>query len=336
MANMEFVEHGVKNGKLYIKSVRKITPNDLKKVGSNLALILQAMIEPLTILGSDQDTFDIGGRKIANPFKNPKALKGIEMLTQISGAFKPLLDAVSEYANLGIATDPKKQDMFSKSLIVVMNSIIWAIDRAASVKTDLATKSIATISRFVGSFKDLNLDHLNGINATLEKFINAMADDIKWKRIINNLASLRKEFQGIAQSINSIDMAKAMMFEKTVKELMEDKGSDNLAKVVEKLESIFDLITTNQGGGKKQDNTATAPTPQSPFSFGFRNDEPKKKTKDKVQVADNGDLTDLMTTIGTLLNEISGKLTGVNDKLAGKLKVQTVGATPNGFFPIGN
>jgi hypothetical protein len=334
MSNMEYVEHEVKNGRLVVKSVKKVTPADLKRVGSNLAIILQAMIEPLSIFGSDAATFDIGGRKVLNPFKNPQALKGISFLGKIGQAFKPLFDSIAEYAGLDIAQNPKKLDMFSKSLQVVMNSIIWAIDQAAKVKTDIAQKSLALIARFISSFKDLNLERMTGINSVIEKFMNNLADDAKWRRIISNVQNLRKEFQNISGAINSIDMGKATIFERTLRELLDKQSSTQLSEVVEQLKEIFGLITDNQKGNKQPVAAEADDKKQSQFGFSFGNPTPpavKAKSPKTSKEAENNDLGDVMNNIGLLLTQIVTQLTGVNDKLAGKLKVQSVGGTANMF-----
>jgi hypothetical protein len=335
MANMEFVEHGVRNGKLYIKSVRKLNPADMKRVGENLAVMLQCLIEPLTILGSDTATFNIGGRKIANPFKNPSALKGIDMLSRVGGAFKPLMDSISEYANLPLASDPKKLQLFTQSLMSVINTIIWAIDRAATIKQDIASKSITTISRFVSSMKDLNVDRFNGINSAVEKFLGNLADDVKWKKIASNMNMLQQQFKGIASSINSIDMGKATMFEKNVRNLLDKNAGENLTLVVQELKELFGLVS---GQYKAQADAAQAPArddkKDNSISFGFNNGPQDKKAAKAVgKPTEHEEMTELMNQIGMALAAIVQQLTGVNDKLAGKLKVVTTTGTANSFLP---
>ena len=142
MANMQFYEYGVKDGKLVLKGVRTLNADDFKRVGENLGTMLQCLIEPLTILGSDSTSFVIGGKVITNPFKSDTALKGIDLLSKIGNAFQPLAESVKTYSSLPMVSNPKLLSQFNNSLIVMTNVFFWMFTKLSTLDNSLITDSI--------------------------------------------------------------------------------------------------------------------------------------------------------------------------------------------------
>ena len=54
-----------------------------------------------------------------------------------------------------------------------------------------------------------------------EKFVNNLSDDVKWKKINLNLVTIKKHFQDISKSINNIDIQKATLFERNIRNLID-------------------------------------------------------------------------------------------------------------------
>lgn len=325
MANMEYYEHKVVNGKLVLSKVRKLSPNDFKQVGINLATMLKCLIDPLVVLGSNSNAFVIGGMTIQNPFKSDNVLKGIELMGMIGNAFKPLVESISTYAKLAIVSNPAELTKFTNSLINIIGTFMWAFNKLGTLDMTLVSQSITTITRFVDSFKKLKNDELSEITNVLEKFVHTLSDDAKWRRITRNMAVLKKQFSDIAGSINKIDIEKATLFNNTLQAFAGKDTTENINEVVEQLKEIFGLISTGQ---KEQQTQFSSFIPQA-TGFNFATNPVAKKQEVKKSEEDQSSLQMLLTEAVRILTDVASKLGGVNDKLTKPLKVQIAGGNPN-------
>jgi hypothetical protein len=327
MANMQFYEYGVQNGKLVLKGVRKLTNDDFLRVGQNLGTMLKCLIDPLLILGSDKSEFIIGGIKITNPFKSGIAQKGIEMLGDLGNAFQPLANSVKTYASIPMVSNPKLLSMFTRSLFVLTNTFSWMFTKISNFDNDLISSSIDNIIKFNDAFKNADTKQITDLNNIFEKFLNNLSDQVKWKKIQNNLAIIKNQFGDIAKNINSIDIEKATAFERNIKNLITSNNSEQLKQAVIALTDLLGMVQNNQ----KDNQTNNTNNTNNPFTNGINNvfgtninkeKETKTKTKNKEDNNDNEIITTAINSLQSAINLLSGKL----DKT---LSVKIVGANSN-------
>lgn len=326
MANMQFYEYGVENGKLVLKGVRSLTSADFKRVGENLGTMLQCLIEPLTILGSNSNSFVIGGKVITNPFKSSTALKGIEMLAAVGNAFKPLAESIKTYASLPMVSNPELLNMFRDSLLIITQTYMWMFGKLSTLNPTIILSSISLITKFNDNFKNIDTKKIESLNTIFEKFVNNLSDDVKWLKIHNNLKLLGKQFQDVAKNINSIDIEKATLFERNVRNLVDKNNGENLRQAVESLAELLNMIKEQQ---EVIINTPTVPNPLgnplgNPLIPTPLNKNPDKKLPTKTNNVDNDD-----TLLINALNGITSQLSGIAGKLSDTLKVRVTGGTIN-------
>ncbi len=328
MANMQFYEYGVQDGKLVLKGVRTLTAEDFVRVGQNLGTMLRCLIEPLTILGSNSNSFVIGGQVITNPFKSSTALKGIEMLAAVGNAFKPLAESVKTYASIPMVSNPKLLDMFRNSLIVMVTTFMWTFNKLSTIDLDLMNNGIQTIVKFIDIFKGADTQKITALNGIFEKFMNNLSNDVKWKKINQNLNILKKNFQDIAKSINSIDINKATVFERNIKNLINNNNSESLRKAVESLAELLNMIKENQETIISTTSTAAPSTPFAPGNIATPGSILSPTVATKKPAATKGGAENFDAQIVAILSEIASKVGVTNSKLE-TLKVRVIGNNSN-------
>lgn len=331
MANMEFYEYGVQNGKLVLKGVRKLIPADFLRVGQNLGTMLKCLIEPLVILGSDKSEFIIGGVKVTNPFKSGVAQKGIQMLADLGNAFQPLANSVKTYASIPMVSNPKLLSMFTRSLFVLTNTFSWVFTKISAFDNDLITNSINSIIKFNDAFKNADVQQITDLNNIFEKFVNNLSDQVKWKRIQTNLAIIKAQFGGIAKNINSIDIEKATAFERNVKNLISQNNGEQLKQAVIALTDLIGLVQNNQASETTNNPFASTSTPVTKGINNLLgtniNQQNKKETKSKDKNSDNDDIiVNLINSLQNAINLLSGKLDKtLNVKIVGGGNINSIG-----------
>ena len=331
MANLQFYEYGVENGKLVLKGVRTLNAADFKRVGENLGTMLQTLIEPLTILGSNSNSFVIGGKVITNPFKSSTALKGIDMLAKVGNAFKPLAESIKTYASLPMVSNPALLNQFRDSLIVTTTTFLWIFGKLATTPIPLITMAIGNIVKFQDAFKNTNTQKINELNTIFEKFVNNLSDDVKWKKINLNLVTIKKHFQDISKSINNIDIQKATLFERNIRNLIDKNNAESLRQAVESLAELLNLIKDNQetiisGGGTVNTSTPGTNT-TSPFASFTNDNKSNTKPVDKTKPVNNQNNQDFAAIV-SVLSDIASRIGITNSKLD-NLKVRVVGGNSN-------
>ena len=250
------------------------------------------------------------------------------MLAAVGNAFKPLAESVKTYASLPMVSNPKLLDLFRKSLIVMTTTFMWTFTKLATLDINLVDLSIDKIVKFVDIFKSADTKKIESLNGIFEKFMNNLSNDVKWKKINNNLAIVKKNFQDIAKSINSIDINKATLFERNIKNLVNNNNSESLKKAVEALAELLNMIKENQetiitGGGVVN----TQPETKSPFSpFTPITTDKKPEQKQGKKPVNNNESMDAQ--IVAILSEIASKLGITNSKLE-NLKVRVIGNSSN-------
>lgn len=308
MANMKFYEYTVKDGKLVLSGVRVLTADDFKRVSENLGTMLQCLIEPLVILGSDSSSFVIGGKVITNPFKSSTALKGIEMLSQLGNAFKPLAESVKTYSSIPMVSNPALLGNFSLSLMVLTNTFMFVFKKLSTLDNDLIDTSIENLVHFFDSLKNAETKTLTDLNEIFTKFTNNLSDEVKWKKIQNNLKVIKEQFGGIAKNINSIDIEKATAFERNIKNLIDKNNGENLKSAVDSLTELLGLVKENQGTFNNVSTSSNSNTiPGNPFTNAINNTlgtniNQKGKENNKTKKSENN--SGFEETVINLLQQI--------------------------------
>lgn len=329
MANMQFFEYGVENGKLVLKGVRTLTKDDFLRVGINLSSMLECLINPLLILGSDTSTFNIGGKTLINPFKSGAAMRGIEVLSNLGNAFKPLADSVKTYASIPMVSNPELMRLFSNSLVLLTNTFDYVFRHISKFDNDLITDSIESIIKFNEAFKDADTKQITDLNGIMEKFMHNLSDNVRWKKIQANLNTIKNQFGDIAKNINSIDINKATLFERNIRNLVTQNNGENLRLAVESLTELLGMVKENQAVSNNQSTGSTEPTFVEKASnvFGFRNDD-KNNIKNKPKTKETN-ISEFEGQALALLQQIISAISGTNSALNNKLKVQIVGGNAN-------
>lgn len=325
MANLKFYEYGVENGKLVLKGVRQLTANDFKMVGVNLGIMLETLIAPLSLLGSNADMITIGGKTFANPFKNNSTLAGIEILTKLGNAYKPMAESIKTLADSGVMTDPALSKRFTDSLMSITAVYLWIFQKLSKIDDSLIYSSIGTITRFNNGFKNLPIDQITSVDTIFNRFINNLSDDLKWKKLRSNIKFMRMEFEAMTKSINSLNIEKATIFEKTVRNLIEKNNGQGLKEAAESLKSLLDLVEENKGGTQIIQQTNPISNPFSnPNIVATPAIEKSKKLDDKQNISD-----EIAQQLSTALTQIQNILSAIDTKLGGTLKTKNIAGFAN-------
>ena len=328
-AGMTYNVYEVKDGKLVLTDVHKITDDEIAQVGINVGKLLQGLLNPLLVMSSDDETWDFGsGMKVKNPFKGGlfgDNNSGANRISKIGEAFAPLVDTIANFASLGIAQDQDALQSFANAMRVSVSMFSWAFQVLETFKNDNAPDSIKNIGNLLSSFQGLQADNINSISTAMKSMIDSLADDDKWGKINKNLKQTADNFALISTSINMINLEKAMALERNLKIMADANSSENLAKILENLKDLFGLIKDSQEKqnailGNFVDTSTPDTTPNTGFGFNSIVKAPEEK---KIT------LSDLMTDLKTSNDAIGATLTAINTQLKGKLKVAVVDGNLN-------
>lgn len=250
ISSLRFVEMGVVNGKIVVKNIRQLGPNDFENVGKSIAKLILALINPIKVLGSQSDIWRIGSDTIPNPFKNDTFNNGIDNIKKISEAFKPLVDSVVNYSKTGIAFDYGKMNRFEYSLKTTAQTYGYVFWKLAQIKKANLLKdafiTIEKIQEYNEIWEDLDFDSFKEFNNIFNNFIDKLSDANKWKIIHKNITILTANLQKAVKSINSIDLEKAAALEVNVKQLSDKNNIQQIKEVIEQFVNLFGIIGQNQ------------------------------------------------------------------------------------------
>lgn len=249
VASMEYTENEIINGKIVPKRIRKLTDADFLNVGVGIGKMLNALIEPLVTIGSQQDTYTIGGITIQNPFgSGNKVQKGIKALKGISEIFTPLAATVQSFANAGV-TGPESDkaiQSLNKAIGTLVDGISKMFNQLSTVKVKDAkgvNKIIGTISTIFGPIQDL----LKSISDT-----GVLSDDNKegaskitnvMNSIVDTISSTLDKLSGIKDKkvINIVTKDLSSLFTTLSK-----ADATGLRAVREELELIYDKLVQDK------------------------------------------------------------------------------------------
>jgi hypothetical protein len=308
-ANMNYNVYEVKNGKLELVAVRKITDKEIEQVGINVGRLIQALLSPLAIISSDSDTWDFGGGiKVENPFASRKSRKRIERLELLGNSLLPLSNAMEKFSNSNILQNETTVLGFKNGLIVVVDTFTQVFGKLETWKNKEAKASISNIGLLAENFeKFVNDEKLKSINDTMTSFLNTLSDEDKWVKINKNLGILNSNLRDIVKNINMINLEKALVLEKNLKLLSEQQTGDSLKLVIEKLEEMIGVLKLE------------SPEKQTTKTVDSGNQILVNKESKEINLDD----------LKTLLSDISDKIASTNAKLSGKLKVVQISQNSN-------
>ncbi len=203
--------------------------------------------------------------------------------------------------------------------------------KLATTPIPLITMAIGNIVKFQDAFKNTNTQKINELNTIFEKFVNNLSDDVKWKKINLNLVTIKKHFQDISKSINNIDIQKATLFERNIRNLIDKNNAESLRQAVESLAELLNLIKDNQetiiSGGGTVNTTTPGTNTTSPFASFTNNNKTNTKPVDKTKPVNNQNNQDFAAIV-SVLSDIASRIGITNSKLD-NLKVRVVGGNSN-------
>ena len=323
-ANMNYNVYEVKDGKLQLTGVRKITDDEIQKVGVNVGKLIQGLLVPLAILSSDDDTWDFGnGVKVKNPFKGgwfgSDKNSGINRLSKIGNAFLPLTEAIKNIGGTSLLQNKEELDNFNVGIVAVVDTLTNIFTTLDGWETKNADKAVKNLIEFVEGFDKINGEGFTSINDTMTKFLDNLSDESKWVKIQSNLNQMKESFKDISKNINMINLEKALVLERNLKLLSESQTNENLKEVVEKLSEMIGMLSESQVEFARTMNAGSNQQSSQSSSAVNSNNNQISELLEKLSFED----------VKTLLSEIGEKLNITNHKLGGKLKVVTVAANSN-------
>lgn len=253
IANLNFHEYEVRDGKLVIKSTRKMQPSDFTQVGTSMGQLIMALIKPLEVLGADTTTWTLGSTTVKNPFKDSTMEKGIMNVKKITEAFKPFTDSIASYSKLGMI-DATKANTFMVSLVKLSLGYKEFFNTMGAIDLQKATKTVDIISDYNELWEDVDYKAFKEMNDLLNTFIDKYSDQKKWDIIHKNMARMVKNTGAMVKNINSINVEKAKLFERNVKQLTDKRNFEYLKQVVEQFAQMFMIIQHNNAMMMSQQN----------------------------------------------------------------------------------
>lgn len=250
IANLQFPEYEVRNGKAVLKSVRAFTKKDFDNVGTSIASIIDSLAGPLEAVGSKKDTFKIAGKEYTNPFGN-KVKSGIDALSKIGNILSPIADGIK---TLGVDYNkPELFDSFGNGIASVLNAISKPLE-AIGVNTPTVTIMGMTVTNPFGS-NDVKkgIKAMSGIGEILAPINDALkmfipkndkdkeriekGIDLFSKNILNIINTIAEPFKEIGKGTPTIDL-----FGMTVTNPFGSNDVKKGIKAMSGLNAVFDPV----------------------------------------------------------------------------------------------
>lgn len=222
LGKMEFEEKEVVNGQLVTKRVTKLTPDDIKRVGTSIGSVLNALSEPLAGIGGQKDTYTIAGFKITNPFSN-KVKNGVKALAKIGDILSPMVNTIKFFIESGLGDKAKVR----------------------AVGSGIATLLYTISTSFKRSTEDLkNQEFENMVKAskTLDDLTKAVSRK-GFETGVTAFSSLSKEIVTVKDSLNAMDLMKLTKFSGMIGNLAELNRNQGLKALVEAFNKLIEELT---------------------------------------------------------------------------------------------
>ena len=206
IGNLRFYSKEYRNGKLVITGSRTLNPEDFAKVGQSIGMMLSALTDPLSNIGSAKDTYSIGGYTITNPFSN-KVKRGIDAMSNIGKVFGPISNIVNTFSRNGI--NKPYVTSFNSNLSAILGGIGNAF---ISNEKQLNRANRMNLNPVISAVKTLTSSASNPLfAANAPKFTKFSGDVLKVKTSLNelNIEKIAK-FNIMLQQINEMARNGAM------------------------------------------------------------------------------------------------------------------------------
>ena len=306
-ANMKIGEwrYNQRTGKMEIVGYKKIDDKIFGAVGRNIGKLLQGLLEPLTIIASDDEVWNFNGVKVKNPFKNGwfgmDNNSGTNRIERIGNAFGSLVKSMNGLsANKFLSGYWKDYLRFKGILNDFIGMMILSINRFTNVNSDYFPKHGENISKF--------FDYINKISAPNDKrnlagqvneLMNSLSDKVKWNTINNQLTRTHKNLDNIVKTINKISLQKATMLQKNLMLLSNARTAEQLQRCIAEIEQLISTIVEYQ---EKQQKANAQLTNTVAEAFGV-NDK-QRAEKNGVVFDKEGNVDRSKTDMKALLSEI--------------------------------
>ena len=336
MASLEYTEHTIKDGKIVPTKVRKLTQADFVLVGEGIAQMLNSIIDPLVIIGSQQPTYKIGRFTITNPFGGSnKVKKGIEALSKIGTIFTPLADLIKSFADGGFFGDNSKNakavlaEVIGQSIQSIGDAVnkinnLPKLNQKQVQNVGIVVSGITAILKAInpattdenGNPLENNFDVvLKQLDSLFDKMSNfdpsgirtfttevvklhgVLKDSKPWDRFEKNIGKQGKQFEIIKKHINGLDIQKAIIIKDITKNIKEANDNQNIALLIQQMTQLIGKISEQQT------------SQQSFFSQNFVNNNQSATPAPMVNgVSTNKNDTPEMTQLKEKLKELENKV----------------------------
>lgn len=329
-------KYNTSTGKMEIVEYKKIDDAMLKSVGKGIGTLLQALIEPLSVISGDGDEWDFGnGVKVKNPFKGgwfgTDKNSGAKRIEKIGGAFSSLVGVLKGMSDnqllTGSVSDYNKFNLIFTNWI---NLMIRSINTLQKVETKGLESRGEKISKFFNSLNTItNADAGNKISETLHNVMNELSDNVKWQTINSNLEKTNKNIEKIVSNINKINITKATALERNLKLFTEAKTVDGINECIAQLKELIGLVVEQQ---EKQTEAQSQVANTLGNWFGSEDNKSTDTNKSNDKQKQLSPVEKSKQEMNELLNILSTALEGINGKLGGTLKVKVVETSGGAFL----
>jgi len=243
MANLEFTESEVVNGKLVVKSTRKMTTDDFKNMGTSLGMVINALTEPLAKVGAKGSgaTFSLFGYDVFAVNSN-EVQQGIQALSGIGNVFNPIVNVIKTFSEHGI--DATKVEAFGTLLGQLLGSIT------------------NTIHSFVlGEDSDAKLDTLERYSGITQQFFGFFgATDLS--PAVTAVGQLGENLLMVKDALNEIDIDKMKLLNDIVWNTthFEEANIEMMMKLIQELKNLMGVVAKSGGGDTVTDSSSVGDT----------------------------------------------------------------------------
>lgn len=250
IANLQFPEYEVRNGKAVLKSVRAFTKKDFDNVGTGIASIIDSLAGPLEAVGSKKDTFKIAGKEYTNPFGN-KVKSGIDALSKIGNILSPIADGIK---TLGVDYNkPELFDSFGNGIASVLNAISKPLEAIGANTPTITIMGMTVTNPFGSNDVKKGIKAMSGIGEILAPINDALkmfipkndkdkeriqkGIDLFSSNILNIINTIAEPFKEIGKGTPTIDL-----FGMTVTNPFGSNDVKKGIKAMSGLNAVFDPV----------------------------------------------------------------------------------------------
>jgi len=278
IANMQFNEYEVKNGKLVLTKTSKFTPEIMKTVGQNLYLMLSALSETVS---------EVARKLTTNSQTNVVANL---LLKSINDSISPVVATFKTISEIGYLSNPDETRKTVDSLKLFTDEYINIFGRFGSKEAKdnsyVATATAWNMGQFFYNIKKFwDLKAIQLPTDYLMKFVDNLADSQKWQKISKNLKELRDSFWSMSKAINNINLDKATQLNNLMYKLTDRNNAYTLQQILEELKELIGLVYKKQsisnGDGNSNNFSNLQPINNTTNNSTIINPKSSEKTNDK-------------------------------------------------------